>query len=118
MALLWWATGSLLTAMMFVTHKAMHCRGLKLHLCDLGPPTELNRLYPGAQLDKGVEITYEKIVGYMREAEDERETVRDIPAPPANTRKRPRSVSSADDLDIQMNPSTSAREKDRRCFIS
>lgn len=72
---------------------------LKLYLCDLGPPTELSRLYPGAQLEKGVEVTYEKIAGYIREAEDERETVRNIPAPPANTMKRPRSESSADDLD-------------------
>jgi hypothetical protein len=72
---------------------------LKLHLRDLGPQTELDRLYPGAQLDKGVEITYGEIVGYIREAEHEQETVRDIPAPPANTRKRPRSESSADDLD-------------------
>jgi hypothetical protein len=72
---------------------------LKLHLRDLGSQTELDRLYPGAQLDKGVEITYGEIVGYIREAEHERETVRDIPAPPANTRKRPRSESSADDLE-------------------
>ena len=49
---------------------------LKLHLRDLGPQTELDRLYPGAQLDKGVEITYGEIVGYIREAEHERETVR------------------------------------------
>ena len=72
---------------------------LKLHLGDLGPQTTLNRLYPGAQLDRGVEITYEKIVDYIREAEDEQESVRNIPAPPPNTRKRPRSESSADDLD-------------------
>jgi hypothetical protein len=72
---------------------------LKLHLRDLGPQTELDHVYPGAQLDKGVEITYREIVGYIREAEHERETVRDIPAPPANTRKRPRSESSADDLE-------------------
>jgi hypothetical protein len=72
---------------------------LKLRLRDLGPQNELNCLYPGAQLDTGVEITYEKIAGYIRDAEVERETFRNIPGPPANTRKRPRSESSADDLD-------------------
>jgi hypothetical protein len=38
---------------------------------EVGPQTELYRLYPGAQLDKGMEIAFEKIVVYIRLAEDE-----------------------------------------------
>jgi hypothetical protein len=72
---------------------------LKLRLRDLGPQTDLDRLYPGAQLDETVEITYGEIAGYIREAESEQETVRHIPAPPTNMRKRPRSESSVDGLD-------------------
>jgi hypothetical protein len=62
---------------------------LKLHLSDLSPRTELNHLHPGAPLDKGVAITYDKIMGYMREAKEERETVRHSPftLPSANTSK-------------------------------
>ncbi|OBT39278.1 hypothetical protein VE00_10604 [Pseudogymnoascus sp. WSF 3629] len=74
---------------------------LKLQLRDLGPQADLDRLYPGAELDRTVEITYEDIVGYIREAESEQETVRDIPAPLTNMRKRPRSESSVDGLDSE-----------------
>jgi hypothetical protein len=56
------------------------CQDLaKLQLRDLGPHTELDGLHPGAQLNKALDITYEKIVGYIHEAEVERKTVRDPP---------------------------------------
>jgi hypothetical protein len=92
-------------------------------VASLRPRSTRQAQSPGAQLDKGVKVTYEKIVGYIRESEDERESVRDIPAPrqirgsglDLNRRRMT--------LTLQMNASTSARrkrargEKDGRCFI-
>jgi hypothetical protein len=54
---------------------------LKLQLRDLGPQSELDRLYPGAEVDRTMEITYRDIVDYIREAESVQETGKDIPAP-------------------------------------
>lgn len=55
---------------------------LKLQLRDLGPQTDLDRLYPGAGLDRTVEITCEDIVGYIREARERAEDRQRHPSTP------------------------------------
>lgn len=87
---------------------------LKLQLRDLGPQSELDRLYPGAEVDRTMEITYRDIVDYIREAESVQETGKDIPAPPTNMRKRPRSESSVDGLDSEDEREYKRREKGMR----
>lgn len=84
---------------------------LELQLGDLGPQTDLDRLYPGAELGRTIEITYGDIVRYIREAESVQEAAKDIPAPPANTKKRPRSESSIEGLDSEDEREYKRREK-------
>lgn len=84
---------------------------LNVRLRDLGPQADLDRLYPGAELDRTIEISYRDIVGYIYEAESEQKTAKDIPAPPENMRKRPRSESSVEGLDSEDERDYKRREK-------